>query len=99
MIFSLVSPLALIIFSVVSLLACVAHKLSGSRQRVPLTFVALVAIVLYCGSEPYGEPVPGSVAFCVWAGSVLQLAFAAIAFWLKDFNKGGLQNGNRHRNH
>lgn len=83
MIFSLVSPLALIVFAVASALACITHNVSGSRQRVPLTFIAAVVAVLYFGSDPYGEPFPGAVAFCVWTASGLQVVFAAIAYWVK----------------
>lgn len=87
MIFSLVSPAALISFAVVSVVACIIHKISGSRQRVPLTFVGLVAASLYFGSDPYAEPFPGALTFIVWSSTFLQAVVASGAYWVKDFKE------------
>lgn len=91
MIFSLVSPAALLCFTVVSVVACIIHKISGSRQRVPLTFVGLVAAALYFGSDPYGEPFPGALTFIAWVSTFLQVMFAAAAYWIRDLNKGHIE--------
>lgn len=83
MIFSLVPPVALIAFAVVSVLAFFVHARAGYGAKVPMTFVVMVAASLYAGSQPYGEPFPGALTFIVWAATAVQAAFAAATCWVK----------------
>lgn len=84
MIFLLVSPWLIGLFVVVSVLASITHKISGSYQKVPMTFVVMVGVSLWFGSEPYGEPFPGALTLIVWMATALQAVMAAVAYWVKD---------------
>ncbi|MGZ0787275.1 hypothetical protein ACXM5X_30485 [Pseudomonas saponiphila] len=64
-VFELVSPVLVCAFVVVSIVAALVHRISGNHQKITLTFVTLVALSLWCGSEPYGEPFPGALTFIV----------------------------------
>lgn len=84
MVFELVPPLLVGIFAVVSLLAMFIHKLSGSHQKVPLTFIVLVSFCLWLSDKPWSEPFPGALTFIVATSTFLQALLAGLAYWLRN---------------
>lgn len=83
-VFELVSPVLVCAFVVVSIVAALVHRISGNHQKITLTFVALVTVSLWCGSEPYGEPFPGTLTFIVSVFTAIQAILAGVAYWVRD---------------
>ncbi|AVX93291.1 hypothetical protein PkP19E3_34760 (plasmid) [Pseudomonas koreensis] len=83
-VFELVSPALVWTFVVVSILAALVHHISGKHQKITPTIVVAVALSLWSGSEPYGEPVPGALTFVVTVSTVLQALAAGVAYWVRD---------------
>lgn len=83
-VFGVVSPVLVGLFLIVSLMAAVVHHLAGSRQKVTMTFLALVAVALWLGSEPWAEPFPGAIKFIVILATVFQVVMAGVAYWVRD---------------
>lgn len=79
LIFDLVSPLVIGAFVAVSALAAMVHYLSGNHQKVTVTFVLLVGVVLWFGNEPF----PGAIKAIVILASFLQIIWAGIAYWVR----------------
>ncbi|MFJ7794653.1 hypothetical protein [Pseudomonas sp. NPDC096950] len=83
LIFELVSPVLVGFFLVITLVAVLLHRASGTAQKIPMTFLGLVCLALWLGNEPYGEPVPGATKTIVIIATCLQtfIACAAYACW------------------
>lgn len=86
-VFELVSPVLVCAFVVVSIVAALVHRISGNHQKITLTFVTLVALSLWCGSEPYGEPFPGALTFIVSVSIAIQAILAGVAYWVRDLEQ------------
>lgn len=84
LVFDLVPPALLGAFVVVSILAALVHSISGNHQKVTLTFVGLVAVCLWFGSDPLGEPFPAAITIVVAVSTVIQALMAAGAYWVRD---------------
>jgi hypothetical protein len=87
LVFEIVPPALLGAFVVVSILAALVHSISGNHQKVTLTFVVLVGVSLWCGSDPLGEPFPNALTIVVAVSTVLQALFAAMAYWVRDIKQ------------
>lgn len=83
LIFGLVSPAIIGLFLVVTLVAVLLHRASGTSQKIPMTFFIIVLLALWLGNEPYGEPVPGATKTIVIIATCLQtfIACATYACW------------------
>lgn len=78
-------PLALVVlFAAATVIAAVVHRVSGSHQKITMTFLIVVLVALWLGSEPHSEPFPGAIKTIVVLSTALQLIFAGIAFWVRD---------------
>lgn len=86
-VFELVPPTLVWAFVVVSIVAALVHRISGNHQKVTLTFVAVVAVNLWCGSERYGEPFPGALTFIVSVSIAMQAILAGVAYWVRDLEQ------------
>jgi len=84
MIFDFVSPLLVGLFAAASAIAAVVHHLSGKHQKVTLTFLLIVGVVLWLGTEPWAEPFPGAIKIIVILATVLQLVMAGLAYWVRE---------------
>ncbi|HGA2320473.1 TPA: hypothetical protein ACIRVE_005089 [Pseudomonas putida] len=83
-IFGIVSPALVGVFLIVSLMAAVVHHLAGSHQKITMTFLALVAVTLWVGNEPWAEPFPGAIKIIVVLATVFQIVMAGLAYWVRD---------------
>jgi hypothetical protein len=84
LVFELVPPTLLGAFVVVSILAALVHRISGNHQKVTLTFVVLVGVSLWCGSDTFGEPFQGALTIVVAVSTVLQALLAGAAYWVRE---------------
>lgn len=84
MISNLVPITFIVIFAAATLIAAVVHRVSGNHQKITLTFLGIVLVVLWLGNDPHSEPFPGAIKAIVIMSTVLQLAFAGIAYWVRD---------------
>lgn len=73
-------------FVIATVFAAVLHHVSGSHQKVTITFAMLVGAALWFGNEPYGEPFPGAIQAIVLIATVLQVVFACMAYIVRDRN-------------
>lgn len=80
MVFELVSPVLVGFFLVITLVAVLLHRASGTAQKIPMTFLGLVCLALWLGNEPGGEPVPGAIKVIVMIATFLQAFIACVAF-------------------
>jgi len=80
LIFELVSPVLVGFFLVVTFLAVLLHRTSGTAQKIPMTFLGLVCLALWLGNEPGGEPVPGAIKTIVVIATCLQAFIACVAY-------------------
>ncbi|WP_282366523.1 hypothetical protein [Pseudomonas sp. PS02290] len=83
-VFELVSPALVWAFAVVSIIAALVHRISGSHQKITLTFVVLVAGSLWCVSGPNDEPFPGALTFIVSVSTAMQTIMAGVSYWVRD---------------
>lgn len=67
-------------FVLATIFAAVLHHISGSHQKVTITFTVLVAAVLWFGNKPYAEPFPGAIQTIVLIATALQIVFACLAY-------------------
>ena len=81
LIFEIVSPALVGLFMAATVAAAVVHRISGNHQKITMTFLVLVALVLWLGNDPFSEPFPGAIRAIVIASTVLQLVFACLAYW------------------
>lgn len=87
LIYLLVDPGYICGFLFATTFAVALNHISGSKQDVTLTFTTLVAILLWFGNEPYAEPFPGAIEASVLIAAVLQIAFACLAYCIRDTNR------------
>ncbi len=73
-----------VLFAVATVIAAVLHRVSGNHQKITMTFLGIVLVVLWLGNEPHAEPFPGAIKAIVIFSTVFQLVFAGIAYWVRD---------------
>jgi hypothetical protein len=73
-------------FVIATVFAAILHHISGSYQKVTITFAVLVGAALWFGNEPYAEPFPGAIQTIVLIATALQVLFACLAYIVRDRN-------------
>jgi hypothetical protein len=84
MIFDFVSPMLVGLFGAASAIAAVVHHFSGKHQKITLTLLLIVSVVLWLGNEPWAEPFPGAIKIIVILATVLQIVMAGLAYWVRE---------------
>lgn len=84
LIFDLVSPLLVGLFVAASAIAAVIHYRCSGNQKITLTFLMLVGVVLWLGNEPWAEPFPGAIKTIVFLATIFQIVMAGIAYWVRE---------------
>ena len=80
----LVHPWLVGVFLVSTFAAALVHRISGSNQKITLTFLVIVMVALWLGNEPWAEPFPGAIRITVILATVLQITMAGAAYWVRD---------------
>lgn len=86
LIFLLVDYRTVWAFIAATVFAVVLHHISGSHQKVTITFAVLVGAALWFGNDPYAEPFPGAIQTIVLIATALQFVFACLAYIVRDRN-------------
>lgn len=84
LIFDLVPPALVGVFFAVSVVAALVHRASRSPQKIPMTFLMAVTVVLWLGNEPWAEPFPGAIKTILIIATISQIIMAALAYWVRE---------------
>jgi hypothetical protein len=84
LIFELVSPVLVAVFVAATVAAAFVHWISGNHQKITMTFLVMVGVVLWLGNEPWAEPFPGAIKTIVVLATFFQIILAGLAYWVRE---------------
>jgi hypothetical protein len=89
LIFEIVPPVLVGVFMAATVVAALVHRISGNNQKITLTFLGVVGLVLWLGNEPWSEPFPGAIKAVVILSTFFQIVLAGLAYWVRKPSQKG----------